>query len=108
MPLDCAGAEEQLGRDLGVREAVLGQPRDLRLLGGEYIARFSGPFAGLLARGLQLATGALGERLHVHCSEHFVSCAELLASRSTTSDSAKPLAVQQVRARQFRALRRPA
>src|SRR3954447_4069855 len=38
MPLDRAGAEEQLGADLRVGEPVAGQARDLILLRGELVA----------------------------------------------------------------------
>src|SRR4051812_47809154 len=38
--LDGARADEQLSADLGVREAVTGEPRDLRLLRSQIAARF--------------------------------------------------------------------
>ena len=37
MVLDGAGTEEQPGADLGIRQAVAGQPRDLGLLHGQLI-----------------------------------------------------------------------
>src|ERR1700684_654820 len=45
---DRAGADEQPGADLGIGEPVAGEPRDMRLLGGELIAGLRRP----LARGL--------------------------------------------------------
>ena len=41
VPLDRSGADEQLGGDLRIGQAVAGQPRDLRLLGRELLARLS-------------------------------------------------------------------
>src|SRR5688572_22404998 len=108
MPLDGAGAEEQPSRDLGVGEAVAGEPGDLRLLRCEHIAGFGGPLAHRLAGGQPLPAGALGERLHVHGSEHLVSGVQLLASSFAEAGAAKPLAVEQVRAGKLRALSRAA
>src|SRR5580698_10668094 len=64
VPLDRARADEQLRADLRVRQAVAGQPGDLLLLRRELVARVGASLAHLLARGEQLAAGALGERLH--------------------------------------------
>src|SRR4051794_39287841 len=108
MPLDGAWAKEEPGRYLGVGKAVSGEPRDLRLLGCEHIAGFGRSSARLLAGGQPLAAGALGERPHLHGSEHLVGGAQLLASRSAAAGSAKPLAVEQVRAGKLRALPRAA
>src|SRR5918994_4655717 len=47
--LDGAGADEQPGSNLGVGEAVAGEPRDLGLLGGEVLASLDAAFAGALA-----------------------------------------------------------
>ena len=38
MPFDGAGAEEQAGADLGIREALAGELGDLSLLGGQVVA----------------------------------------------------------------------
>src|SRR6266516_7128105 len=59
--LDGTRADEQPRADLGVREAVAGEPRDLGLLGGELAAGLDAAFAGGLAGGAQLARGALGD-----------------------------------------------
>jgi hypothetical protein len=61
--LDRAGADEQPGADLRIREAVAGQPGDHRLLGGQLAAGVDGAGAGGLAGGQQLAPGPLSERL---------------------------------------------
>ena len=66
--------------DLGVREAVAGEPRDLGLLGGELVPGLDGAFADTLAGGQQLALGAAGERLDTHRVEHLERGAQLLAS----------------------------
>jgi hypothetical protein len=47
--LDGAAADEQPGADLGVRETVAGQERDLGLLSGELVAGLDGAFADALA-----------------------------------------------------------
>ena len=49
VPFDRARAQEELRRDLGVRQAVAGEPRDLLLLRGELVARVIAPAAHLLA-----------------------------------------------------------
>ena len=54
--------------------------------------------ADLLARGDQLAAGALGERLHPDRDEHLVRRAELLARVDASALAAQPLSVEQMRA----------
>ncbi len=73
VPLHCARTEEKLSADLGVSLSVGGQARHLRLLRGQLIERLSGALADCLAGGLQLATGAFGERLGAHVREHRMS-----------------------------------
>jgi len=63
MPLDGAGAEEELGADLRVRPPVARQPCDVLLLRRELVARVVPPLAHLLAGGQQLVPGPLGESL---------------------------------------------
>jgi hypothetical protein len=41
-----SGADEQPGRDFGVREAVTNEPYDLGFLSGEFAAGFARAFAG--------------------------------------------------------------
>ena len=74
------------------------QARDLRLLGGEHVARLRAASAHRLAGGQQLAPGALGERLGPDLAEHLVGGAQLLARVDAPVLAAQPLAVHQVRA----------
>src|SRR5260370_42545636 len=55
-----ARAHEQPGRDLGVRQAIAGQPGDLGLPGGEPTGGIGGALAGSLARGEQFPRGSFG------------------------------------------------
>ena len=54
---DGARAHEQLGGDLGVGQAVAGQPGDLGLPGGELDRDTCGASTDALAGGMQLAPG---------------------------------------------------
>src|SRR5262245_44836560 len=72
VPLDGSRAEEQLGADLRVREALRRQPCDLSLLRGQLVPRLDAALAHCLAGGQQLVAGALGEALHPHLREHLV------------------------------------
>src|SRR5260370_26948929 len=106
--LDGARADEQPGADLRIGQAVAGQPRDLRLLGGQ---RRTGPAARAgaaagarghgLAGGRQLAPGPLGESLHAHVVEHLVGGAQLLARFTAAALAAQPPAVPQLRGDQL-------
>src|SRR6516225_1208456 len=64
VPLDCACADEQLGADLWVRQAITREPGDLLLLRRELVARPGAAFPHLLAGCHQLTAGAFGKRLH--------------------------------------------
>src|SRR3954453_7609872 len=79
VPLNGAGADEQLRADLGIRAPIARQAGDLRLLRGELVAGLHRTLADRLARGQQLAAGALGERFSAHRDEHLVRRAQLLA-----------------------------
>src|SRR4029453_3931242 len=94
--LDGAGAEKQPGTDLGVGEAVAGQPCDQRLLGRQFVARLGRPLAGGLAGGQQLAPGPLGESLDSHCVQQVVGGAQLCPGVDATAPAAQPLPVEQV------------
>jgi hypothetical protein len=52
----------RLGREAG----------DLCFLGGQVVAGFDAPFAGVLAGGLELDSGALGECFHSELREQLV------------------------------------
>src|SRR5271155_5566500 len=79
VPLDRARADEQFGADLRVRLSLTGEPGDLRLLGGELLARLGSVVADRLAGGLQLAASAFREGLKAHRGAHLVAGAQLLA-----------------------------
>src|ERR1700733_6932745 len=101
--LDRAGAEEQPGADLRVRQAVAGQPRDHRLLRGQLAAGLDRALAGGLAGSGQLAPGPLGKRLDAHLRQHVVGGAQLLAGVAAAALAAQPFAVEQVGAGQLHA-----
>src|SRR3954465_12683889 len=94
--LDRAGADEQPGADLRIRQAVAGEPRDLRLSCGELVQRFDAALASGLPAGPQLPRGALRERVHAHRREHLVRGAQLLAGIQAPFQAAEPFAVEQV------------
>jgi hypothetical protein len=102
--LNGAGADEQAGTNLRVRQTLSGQPRDLGLLGSQRSARLGGlggALTGSLAGGQQLAAGALGERLHPHCAQHLACDAQLVARLGDTALAAQPPAVEQARTGQL-------
>ena len=99
------GLRNRLRADLRVRQAVAGEPGDLRLLRGQLVARLGAALADRLAGGEQLAAGALGERLDAHLGEHVVRRAQLLAGVDAPALAAQPFAVEQMRARELRAQR---
>jgi hypothetical protein len=92
---DDAGAEEELGADLGVRPSVMGKPCDLLLLRRDLVARVISALAHGLARGRQLASGAIGASLATHRGEHGVRVAQLLARLHPTVLAPQPFAVAQ-------------
>src|SRR4051794_15287868 len=96
MPLGGARADEELPADLLVREALTREASDLKLLGGEVVARLHGALAGGLAGGAQLAPGALGECLDAHGAELVVGVAQLDARIDAAALTAQPLAVDQL------------
>jgi len=57
--VDRAGAEEQLGSDVGVGEPVGGEAGDVEFLGCELVSRGGVAFAGAFAAGAQLAARAV-------------------------------------------------
>ena len=102
MPLHGAWADEELRPDLRVRSPVPCKPRDLLLLGCEFIARVVLALAHLLAGGQQLATCALSESLGAHRGEHVVRSAQLLAGVDPPTFATQPFAVGQPSASQVR------
>ena len=78
MPLHRARAEEELGADLRVRQAIPGEPGNLLFLGCELLANLGASLANLFAGCEQLAAGSLSEALHPDCDERAVSGPQLL------------------------------
>src|SRR3954469_1073115 len=78
VPLDGAGAEEELGADLRVRASFARQASDLLLLRRELVARVVAALAHPFACGQQLVPGALGESVGAHRQERFAGDAQLL------------------------------
>src|SRR5262249_14923481 len=107
VPLDGAGADEELGTDLGVRQAVTCEARDLLLLRGQLVARLCAPHAHLLAGCCELAACALRECIHADRREHVVRRSQLPPREHATTLASEPLAVQKMRARDLRAEARP-
>ena len=103
MPFDRPGADKELGADLGVRQAVPGQPRDECFLRRELVRGIDGAYAYLLARRDQLPAGAFGKRGHADRGEHVIGGPQLLPRVDSSVLAAQPLAVQQVGAGQIRA-----
>ena len=94
--LHCAGADEQLGADLGVGQAVSGQPGDLPFLGRERVARVHDAPARGPAGRQQLAVGTPGERLGPGTAEHVVCGSKVLPSVDAAVLATQPLTVRQV------------
>src|ERR1700748_138308 len=67
--VDGVGANEQPRGGFLVRGAGGREPGDLGFLEAQVVARLDGPFARVLARRLELAASALGERLHAELGE---------------------------------------
>jgi NADP-dependent 3-hydroxy acid dehydrogenase YdfG len=107
VPFDRAGAEEELGPDLGVGLPVAGARRDLHHLRGEAPVGFLRALAHGLAGGEQLPARALREPVRPDRPQHSVGAAELPAGVDPAVLAAEPLAVEQVRAGQIDAGARP-
>jgi hypothetical protein len=97
---DGARAHEQLGGDVGVGQAVAGQPGDLGLPGGEPAGGVGGALADPLAGGQQLPRGSFGEPVGAHRGEHLVRGAQLPARVDAPVLPAEPLTVQEAGAGQ--------
>ena len=95
-----ARADEQVGSDLGIRQPVPGQPRDLGLLSSQLDSGFDGALAGGLPGGLQFAARSLGERGDAHRGEHVLRGAQFVPRVPPSFGPAQPLAVEQVSARE--------
>src|SRR6185503_8305680 len=97
VPLDGPGAEVEHRSDLRVGEPVTREPGDLVLLRSEVVASLVAALPHLLTRREQLASGALGERLHADRAQQVVCGSKLIARIDAAAFAAQPLAVEQVR-----------
>jgi len=88
--------DEELGADLGVRETVRGELRDMCLLRSEFGVRVRRALADLLSGREELAASAFGERLHSHRGEQFVCGSKLVTGIGASVVAAEPFAVQQM------------
>ena len=100
--LDRPRGQEQPSADLRVGQAVPGQARDEGLLRRQRGEGLVATLAYGLAGGVQLPARALSERLHPDRGQHVVGRAQLLARVGAPTFATQPLAVEQVRASQFR------
>src|SRR3954452_6870740 len=96
-------ADEQARADIGVREAVAREARDLDLLGGQLPPGLDPAFAHALAGGQQLTLGAPGERLGAHGREQLERITQLMAGVDAAPLAAQPLAIEQVGPRKLHA-----
>src|SRR5918994_3345251 len=100
MPLDRARADEEPSADLGVREAVARETRDLVLLWRKVVAGLDHALARGRTGRSQLPRRALGERLDAHVGQHVVGFAQLAAGVHAAAGAAEPFAVHEMRAGQ--------
>jgi len=108
VPFDRVGADEELGADLLVGQAVPSEPRDEGLLLRELTGGIDGALAYGRAGGQQFAASSLGETVHAHGGEHLVGSEQLATRIGPAISPAEPLPVQQVSAGQLRAHPGPA
>jgi hypothetical protein len=87
---------KQFGADLGIRQPVAGQSGILGLLCREDLTHPGCASAYRLARGHELTTGALGERLGAETVKHLVRGPQLLARVEAPVLATQPFAVHQV------------
>jgi DNA-binding CsgD family transcriptional regulator len=91
--LGCARADEQAGCDLGIRQPVPGQPRDLALLSRQLDSGFDGALAGghpgRLQRGTRGRRGPRAASGWEALTPTEIKIAALVARGDSTSDIAK-------------------
>src|SRR5712692_6787243 len=100
---DGARAHEQLGSDLGVGQALAGQPGDLGFPRGELVGGAGGACADSLAGGTELARGSFREPVGSHHGKYLVGGAQLPAGVDAPVLRAQPLSVKQMGAPEFHA-----
>src|SRR3954452_16578848 len=101
--LDRAWADVEPGADLGVREAVAGQPGYPSLLGCQVVLDLARTLPGGFARGRYLPLGAGREGLDAHLGEHLLRGSQLLSRIAPTTGPTQPLPVHQVGTRKLHA-----
>ena len=104
VPLDGAWTQKQLSADLRVREAVPGQTRYLRLLRRQLVTRVVRSTTRLRTSGDQPTPSALGERLHADPREQLLARSQSFARLAEAPFAKQPLAVDEVRTREFGAV----
>jgi len=102
MPLDRAGADEQLRGNLGVGASFPRQPDDVLLLRGELAVGADLAFADLLAGGEQLTARPLGEGLGPDRGEQVIGGTELVPGVEPPVLATEPLTKKQVGSGQLR------
>ena len=106
--LNGAGADEQAGTNLRVRQTFSGQPGDLGLLGSQRsLAGPGGVRAGWAVRLRAVSPVISSSRRHArrtppsHCAQHLACDAQLVARLGDTALVAQPPAVEQARTGQL-------
>src|SRR5215207_5369840 len=98
VPFDGAGAEEELGADLGVRPAGASELGDVLFLRSELVAGVVAALADLLAGGQQLVPRTLGESVRAEREQRLARDPQLLARIDAPALAAQPLPIEQARA----------
>src|SRR5262245_50799452 len=103
MPLDRAGADEELGTDLRVRAAGDREARNVLLVRREVVAGVVATLADRRAGREQLVARAFGETMRADRAEHLMRDPQLLARVRSAAFAAQPLAVEQMAAGELHA-----
>src|SRR5437763_15593079 len=93
VPLHRAGADEQLGTDLGVGVTLGGKSGDLGFLGRDFVAGVDGALAHRLAGGGEFAGRPLSEALDTHGGERLVCQSQVVASIDPPALATPPLTI---------------
>src|SRR5262249_18296347 len=105
---DRTGGQEHPRADLWIAQAIAGQPGDVGLLRGQGGGCLEAALPYPLARSGQLPARSLGESFHAYRDELVVGRAQLFSGVGASALVPQPLAVEQVRAGEFRAQPRAA
>ena len=99
MPLNRSWTQVELGGDFRISPPLGSQPRDVRLLRREFVARLVTAFADGLSRSEELAPSAVRECLGTHRLECLQRRAQLDAGVDTPILTSQPLAAEECCAR---------